>query len=316
MATYPPTIFGYDNPKEKNMAEQAQEMVVDATPNKKAFMAKPSTHEERIKKDEEELEKLKKEALGETEEPVKEVEEKKAEDTETPKNAEERTFKKRYGDLRRHSQEKEKEFQKQLDELKVQLEKATKKEIKLPKTEAEIEEWAKEYPDVAGIVETIAIKKAKEQSDALEKRIKEIDELNAKSAKERAEVELLKIHPDFTDIRESDDFHEWAEEQPKWVQDALYENSEDARSAARAIDLYKSDRNIGKKEKVNSGKEAAKAVETKTQKSIPDTEGKNTVIKESDVQNMSAEEYEKNSDTIMEAIRAGNFIYDVSGSAR
>ena len=39
----------------------------------------------------------------------------------------------------------------------------------MPKTEEEIETWAKEYPDVAGIVETIAIKKAKEQSDALEK---------------------------------------------------------------------------------------------------------------------------------------------------
>ena len=103
------------------MAEQAQEMVTDATPEKKAFMAKRSTHEDRIKKDEEELEKLKKEALGETEEPAKEVEEEKAEDKEEPKNAEERTFKKRYGDLRRHSKEKEREFQKQLDELKGQL---------------------------------------------------------------------------------------------------------------------------------------------------------------------------------------------------
>ena len=295
------------------MAEQAQEMVVDATPKKTAFMDKRSTHEDRIKKDEEELELLKKQAEGETEEPVTEE---KAEDEEKPKNAEEKTFKKRYGDLRRHSQEKEREFQKQLDDLKVQLEKATKKEIKLPKSEAEIEEWAKEYPDVAGIVETIAIKKAKEQSDALEKRIKEIDELNAKTTKERAEVELLKIHPDFADIRESDDFHEWADEQPKWVQDALYENSEDARSAARAIDLYKSDRNIGKKEKVNSGKEAAKAVSTKTQKTVPDAESKNSMIRESDIQKMTADEYEANSDTIMEAIRAGNFIYDVSGSAR
>ena len=295
------------------MTEQAQEMVVDATPTKTAFMAKPSPHEDRIKKDEQELEELKKQAQGETKETV---EDKKTEEEEEPKGAEERTFKKRYGDLRRHSQEKEREFQKQLDTLKEQLEKATKKEIKLPKTEAEIEEWAKEYPDVAGIVETIAIKKAKEQSDSLEKKIKEIDELNAKTAKERAEVELLQIHPDFADIRESDDFHEWAEEQPKWVQDALYENSQDARSAARAIDLYKSDRNIGTKEKVNSGKEAAKAVATKTKKSMPDTTGKNSMIKESDVQRMSADEYEKNSDTIMEAIRAGNFIYDVSGSAR
>ena len=41
------------------MAEQAQEMVVDATPKKTAFMNKRSTHEDRIKKDEEELEKLK-----------------------------------------------------------------------------------------------------------------------------------------------------------------------------------------------------------------------------------------------------------------
>ena len=295
------------------MAEQAQEMVVDATPKKTAFMDKRSTHEDRIKKDEEELELLKKQAEGETEEPVTEE---KAEDEEKPKNAEEKTFKKRYGDLRRHSQEKEREFQKQLDDLKVQLEKATKKEIKLPKSEAEIEEWAKEYPDVAGIVETIAIKKAKEQSDALEKRIKEIDELNAKTTKERAEVELLKIHPDFADIRESDDFHEWADEQPKWVQDALYENSEDARSAARAIDLYKSDRDIGKKEKVNSSKEAAKAVSTKTQKTVPDAESKNSMIRESDIQKMTADEYEANADTIMEAIRAGNFIYDVSGSAR
>jgi len=295
------------------MAEQAQEMVVDATPKKTAFMDKRSTHEDRIKKDEEELELLKKQVEGEPEEPVTEE---KAEDEEKPKNAEEKTFKKRYGDLRRHSQEKEREFQKQLDDLKVQLEKATKKEIKLPKSEAEIEEWAKEYPDVAGIVETIAIKKAKEQSDALEKRIKEIDELNAKTTKERAEVELLKIHPDFADIRESDDFHEWADEQPKWVQDALYENSEDARSAARAIDLYKSDRDIGKKEKVNSSKEAAKAVSTKNQKTIPDAESKNSMIRESDIQKMTADEYEANSDTIMEAIRAGNFIYDVSGSAR
>ena len=33
------------------------------------------------------------------------------------------------------------------------------------------------------------------------------------ASKEKAEVELLKMHPDFS-IRESDDFHNWAEEQP------------------------------------------------------------------------------------------------------
>ena len=295
------------------MAEEAQEMVVDATPKKTAFMNKRSTHEDRIKKDEQELEELKKQAAGETEETVTEE---KAEDEEEPKNAEEKTFKKRYGDLRRHSQEKEKQFQKQLDELKLQLEKATKKEIKLPKTESEIDEWAKEYPDVAKIVETIAIKKAKEQSEVLESEIRKISEMSAEAAKDKAEAELMRIHPDFADIRDSDDFHEWADEQPKWVQDALYENDNDARSAARAIDLYKADKGIGKSTKSKSDKNAAKEVATKKTRSVPDAEGKVNRITESDVQRMSADEYEKNADVIMEAIRSGNFIYDLSGSAR
>ena len=299
------------------MAEQAQEMVVDATPKKTAFMNKRSTHADRIKKDEEDLKRLLKEQTGdgEKEEGTEEKNQDSTEEKEEPKNAEERTFKKRYGDLRRHSQEKEKEYQKKLQDLESQLATATKKEMKLPKSDEDIEAWAKEYPDVAKIVETIAIKKAREQSAELEDRIKRIDEMNESATKERAEVELLKLHPDFEEIRDSDDFHEWAEEQPKWVQVALYENDDDARSAARAIDLYKADKNITKKSKGDDTKEAARAVNTKSKVSTP-TETNNTMIKESDVQNMSAEDYEKNSDVIMEAIRSGNFLYDVSGSAR
>ena len=76
-----------------------------------------------------------------------------------------------------------------------------------------------------------------------------------------AEAELMALHPDFDKIRESDEFHDWAEEQPKWVQDALYDNDNDARSAARAIDLYKVDKNIINKPKANN--DAAKVVKTK-----------------------------------------------------
>ena len=300
------------------MAEQAQEMVVDATPKKTAFMNKRSTHADRIKKDEEDLKRLLKEQTGdgEKEEGTEEKNQDSTEEKEEPKNAEERTFKKRYGDLRRHSQEKEKEYQKKLQDLESQLATATKKEMKLPKSDEDIEAWAKEYPDVAKIVETIAIKKAREQSVEIEDRLKKIDEMNLSATKERAEVELLKIHPDFEDIRDSDDFHDWAEEQPQWVQNALYENEDDAKSAARAIDLYKSDRGMGKKDTSKSSKNAAKAVSTKNKTSVPDANNQNSVIKESDVQRMSADEYEKNSDMIMEAIRSGNFLYDVSGSAR
>tara|TARA_R110002110_G_scaffold414918_1_gene646406 strand:+ start:802 stop:1668 length:867 start_codon:yes stop_codon:yes gene_type:complete len=288
------------------MAEMQNDMVTESTPKKAMFMNRPYSQEERVKKDEEELKQLLQEQKGEATEVTEEKE---------PTSAEEKTFKKRYGDLRRHTQEKEKEFQSQLDELKKQLNKATKKEMKLPKSDEDITEWAKEYPDVAAIVETIAMKKAKEQSDELSDRIKQIDERDANSIKEKAEVELLRLHPDFSNIRESDDFHDWAEDQPKWIQNALYENDNDAKSAARAIDLYKSDKGIGKTEKKSNDAGAAKAVTTKSKTSVSETNNAVT-YKESDVERMSAQQYEKQADKIMEAIRSGNFVYDVSGSAR
>ena len=257
--------------------------------------------------EEEELEQMLKEQRGEVETTAE------PEEAE-PTNAEEKTFKKRYGDLRRHMQEKETEFQSQLDELKKQLESATRKEIKLPKSDEDIEAWAKDYPDVAAIVETIAIKKAKEQSSALEERVKAIDDMQSSAKKEKAEAELMRIHPDFGDIRDSDAFHEWAEEQPKWVQEALYDNDNDARSAARAIDLYKADKGITEKKKTNS--DAAKSVSTRNSRSKPQEEEQSTYLRESQVQKMSPQEYEKRSDEIMEAIRSGKFVYDMSGSAR
>jgi len=285
-----------------NEAIMAEEMKPET---KKAFVSKPYSREDRIKKDEEELEQLLKEQKGEVEETEKEEE---------PTSSEEKTFKKRYGDLRRHVQEKEADFKKQLEELKGQLDAATRKEMQLPKSDEDLEAWARSYPDVAAIVETIAAKKAQEQTKSLEERFKAVDEMQFNAKREKAEAELMRLHPDFDDIRDSDDFHDWATEQPKWVQEALYENDDDARSAARAIDLYKSDRKIEPKKKSKGN--AAEAVTSKNTRSKPQESEASSYLKESDVQRMSSQEYEKRSDEIMEAIRSGKFVYDVSGSAR
>jgi len=291
------------------MAEaQAKVMVQDATPKKvMALASRKYSRDEKIKKDEEELEQLIAENKGEVK---AEAEEQEPE----PTSAEEKTFKKRYGDLRRHAQQKEADLQEQINQLKEQLDSATKKQIELPKSDEDIEAWTKKYPDVAGIVETIAIKKSKEQAQELESRIQKINEMQESATKEKAEVELLKLHPDFVDIREDDDFHNWAEEQPQWVQKALYENDNDALSAARAIDLYKADKNIGKKK--TSSKDAALATNTKSARTKPQTNEESTYLRESQVQKMSSQEYERRADEVMEAIRSGKFVYDVSGSAR
>ena len=276
------------------------------SPKKVAFVDRKSANSNRIEQDEKEL----KELLEDKEE-TPEVEAQEAE----PVNAEEKSFKKRYGDLRRHQQKKDKDYEERIKALEQQLTESTKSEIKLPKSDEDIDAWATKYPDVAAIVETIAIKKAREQSEGLESRVKEIDEIRATASREKAEVELLKIHPDFSDIRDSDDFHNWAEEQPSWVQNALYENDTDARSASRAIDLYKADMNITTK-KPASNKDAARSVNSRTSRSEPNIDDNDGAFRESQVAKMSTQQYEKASDAIMEAIRTGKFIYDMSGSAR
>ena len=276
---------------------------------KVAFANRKYSNEDKRKMEEEELEQLIAEQKGETTEATEEVVE--AE----PANAEEKSFKKRYGDLRRHMQDKEKDWDDKLATIQRQLEESTKQEIKLPKSDDDIEAWAKQYPDVAAIVETIAIKKAREQAAGLEERVKEIDEMKADATRKKAEVELMTAHPDFGEIRDDDAFHDWVDEQPKWVQDALYENASDSRSAARAIDLYKADMNIQTKKPASNNKDAARSVNSRSN-ATPDSEDSKNVFKESQVNKMTAQQYEKASDAIMESIRTGKFIYDMSGNAR
>tara|TARA_Y100000592_G_scaffold23375_1_gene36311 strand:+ start:1522 stop:2418 length:897 start_codon:yes stop_codon:yes gene_type:complete len=272
---------------------------------------------ERIKKDEEELQSLLK-AREEGNAPAEEVKEasdsEKGEETtkeDKDLSKEELSFKKRYGDLRRHMADKDKKTDERIKALEAQLSKATKNELVLPKSEEEIAEWTKKYPDVAGIVESIADKKARERSIDLDKRVQDIERMRVEAAKEKAEAELLKLHPDFADIREDDKFHDWADAQPKWVQDALYENVDDAKSVARVIDLYKIDSGIKK----SSNKSAASAVNTRS-KASPTSDESNNYIRESQVDKMSDKEYAKNQEAIMEAMRTGKFVYDLSGAAR
>lgn len=285
------------------------EVVLDQKQEVKAFspFGKRNSTEERIKEDEEELKQLQ-EANNPSEETNSDT-------GAEPESAEEKSFKKRYGDLRRHSQQQQTQLQSQIDALKSQLEQSTTKQIKFPKTEDELNEWAAQYPDVAKIVETIAMKKAKEQSKEIEDRFRQLDERELQTAKERAETELMRLHPDFGLIRDDDAFHDWVEEQPKWVQQALYENDSDAKAAARAIDLYKSDKGI-KTKKETSSKDAAQSVGTRGSRSTPAPEDSNGTFYESVVNKMSSHEYEANQEAIAKSMKSGKFVYDLSGNAR
>ena len=285
------------------------------------FVDRGYNHEKkrnRMEAEEEEIRKLEAEQRGEEDEeqqPEKEASKEKEADTEVKEetlSAEEKSFKKRYGDLRRHMQDKEKEWDEKFQAFEKRLEKES---IIPPKSDEDIEEWAKEYPDVAGIVETIAAKKAQEMFSKAEARMQEFDKIQTEAERTKAESVIRKSHEDFDDLRASEEFHTWVEEQPKWVQDALYENSDDPASVVRVIDLYKVDKGLTKTAKKAKAKEAASTV-TKRTKTQVDVEDANDAIRESEVAKMSDMEFEERSDEINKAIRSGKFVYDVSGKAR
>jgi hypothetical protein len=229
-----------------------------------------------------------------------------------PKEPEETSFKKRYGDLRRHTQQLMSQKDQELEKLKEQLDSAAKGQIKFPKTDDEIEAWSKKYPDVSKIVDTIARKRANEALEEGEKRLGHLKDLETKLTKKEAEQQLMKLHPDFNDIRQDPAFHEWVTMQPLYISDALYKNNTDAMAAARAIDLYKAD--TGKR-KSSSKKSAAQAVGRSTS-AAPAATGK-AKFSESQVARMSDREYEANEEAILQAMRTeGAFTYDMTGGAR
>lgn len=288
-------------------------------PKTAGFVDRGYSYEKRKKKiedEEKEIAELEAQQRGDQEENGQESgqeakeEEANTEAEEETLSAEEKSFKKRYGDLRRHMQQKEKEWDAKLEKLQT-----AKSSVIPPKSDEDIEAWAEKYPDVAGIVETIATKKAQEMFEKADTRLKELDEAQSEANRVKAENKIRESHSDFDKLRESDEFHNWADEQPKWVKDALYENADDPASVVRVIDLYKIDNGLTVKDKKANKKAAASPV-TKRSKTQVDVADANEMIRESDVARMSDKEFEERSDEITKAMRNGKFIYDVSGNAR
>ena len=286
VSTETKTILQRANPYSKNRQEDDPETEAFAKGELTKFQ-----REQREKEAEAATEQKDTDASEETADPT---DQKATPIAERPVNAEDRVFKKRYDDLKKHYDSTINKHKDEVTSLRSQLESSTK-EFVPPKSKSELEAWRKEYPDVYDMVETIAMDKATTQTAELENKYKSIQLQQEQIKKEKAEVELLKLHPDFNDIRSKDDFHEWAEQQDPTIQGWLYENTSNAKLAARAIDLYKMDKGVSKltkKEEKDVKKEAAKAI-TKTKKSTESESPKKKIWTTSEIANLKPHQFEK-----------------------
>ena len=177
-------------------------------------------------------------------------------------------YKKRYDDLKKHYDSKLNEFKQKELEL---IEQAQQGQVKYtpPKSEEELAEFKQKYPDVYDVVETVATMQSESRAKQLEEKVKLLQEREQQLIRLDAEKELKAKHPDFDDVRNSDDFHDWAKSQPESIQNWIYKNSDDPEAASRAIDLFKSDMGItSKQQQLSRGSEskssAADMVSTKT----------------------------------------------------
>ena len=290
------------------------------------------SNEERIKKDEEELLAMKKEALGITDEessedkpsseepkaePVQaesdtkqeEKPEAKAQEDDTELSAEEKNFKKRYGDLRRHSQKKEEEFNAKLAALEAKLEKATKQELVLPKSDEELEAFKQEYPDLYSTVESVAHMQSQRQVADLEAQLQSIRQRESEVMRKEAETTLKERHPDYEDLRGSDEFHAWAKEQPEQIQEWIYNNPNNVTLAVKAIDLYKMEKGItqtkSQSRPLPQVGSAADMVSTKTT-SIDAKQPK--IWTEREIAAMSLDQFDRYEDEIKLAMEEGRVI--------
>jgi len=229
-----------------------------------------------------------------SEETADQTEQKATPIAERPANAEDRVFKKRYDDLKRHYDSTVNKHKDEVRTLRSQLETSTRQFVP-PKSKEELEACRKEYPDVYEMVETIAMNKATTRTAEIEDKFKNLQVQQEQIAKEKAEVELLKLHPDFNEIRSKESFHEWASKQDPVIQSWLYENTSNAQLAARAIDLYKMDQGtstLTKKQETEVKKEAAKVI-SKTKKSTESEAPKKKIWTTSEISKMKPHEFEK-----------------------
>ena len=220
-------------------------------------------------------------------------------------------YKKRYDDLKTHYDSRLDEFKAREQEL---LDEAVKNrpDYRAPKSPEELEQFKNEYPDVMAVVETVAHLESESKTRVLEERLSALQDRENELVRKDAETNLREKHPDFDEIRNSDDFQEWANLQPESIKDWIFNNPDDATLASRALDLFKKDIGLevpqGIQPKSNSKQtqqSAADMISTKTTSVNPNQQ---SVWSESEISAMSVAEFDHYESEISDAMQEGRII--------
>jgi hypothetical protein len=221
-----------------------------------------------------------------------------------PATPEEKTWKNRYGDLRRHNNS----LNDRVKELENQLTAAHKKEIKIPSSPQELEAFARSYPDVFRNIRSIVLTELMQEKEHITQQTEIVKEDLDRIKRERGMQKILQAHPDFEEVNLSEDFHTWASTQPKDIQDWMFESS-NPDLCIRALDLYKADRKVTKRTPGRPRNADIQINPRGTTEPLEDTSGKK-VWRASEIAKLHPKQFEKMEAEIMLANREGRVIQD------
>ena len=217
-------------------------------------------------------------------------------------------YKKRYDDLKRHYDQRVSEFKQREQELEAAA-RSAQPSYEPPKTEEELEAFKQEYPDLYSTVESVAHMQSQRQVADLEALLQSIRQRESEVMRKEAETTLKERHPDYEDLRGSDEFHAWAKEQPEQIQEWIYNNPNNVTLAVKAIDLYKMENGItqtkSQSRPLPQVGSAADMVSTKTT-SIDAKQPK--IWTEREIAAMSLDQFDRYEDEIKLAMEEGRVI--------
>jgi len=220
-------------------------------------------------------------------------------------------YKKRYDDLKTHYDSRLNEFKAREQEL-IQEAVSNRPEYKAPKSAEELEKFKNEYPDVYEVVESVAHMQSENQVAELQTRLDAMQGRETEILKREAEKDLREKHPDFDEIRNSDEFQEWADLQPESIKDWIFNNPSDANLASRALDLFKKDIGLDVQQvtqlKSNSKQTKQSAADMISTKTTSVDTNQQRVWSEREIAAMSVAEFDKYESEISDAMQEGRII--------
>lgn len=227
---------------------------------------------------------------------------------------EEKTWGKRYADLRRLDQKKDTKIR----DLEAQLSKASQSHLQLPdpNDDKALDEWVNSYPDLARVLTTLAGKQAEKATAEVKAQLEQLDIDRRAARKTNAMEALAQAHPDFFGvIRLDENFHEWLASKSQAIQDIMYrDDNEDWKSASDVISMYKAE--TGVITKPQTKKQPGAEREVRVQSRPTPSASSQYIFTESQIQKMDGPTYDLNEAKIAQAMKDGKVLMDITAGSR